>query len=387
MPRWPKSNRFVCVGNNGKKNQIEIRNIGSGLFNANAISNWHYDNRYPLIQANPGGYSNVYAPTIVKNGTTNWNIYFGGWDGTSIPHDEISIVNTQDNFETYKPHSTMIRTGVYDHVNNGSAIKLDNTSWCMLYTTFPNSGNTNKPAYATSVDGAAWTPRSGNPDFLITMDGYKNWESADVNGANVIYYEDGYFHFYFLDFKQQGISHARSLNFVNYSYQESALKEMRIVIVNDMKRINGHYVMGLHANADRVWISVSQDLSSFPPSHELFQHMGDEDRYITSVGFISDKSRLYGALYGASRVSGLDQNSIYAIWLQKQVFFKNAEVIWGLGNASRAYGPDNVIMLINKPQATGRFFLYDTDGRTMLYKSLEITVREGDIWKYNAFEI
>jgi len=142
MFKREESNRFVWIGNNGAPNKIEIRNVGSGPFNPIAISNWHYDSRYPLIQANPGGNSNIYAPSIVKNGATNWNIYFGGWDGTSSGHDEISIVNTQDNFETYKPHYTMIRHGDYDHVNNGSAIKVRNNAWLMLYTTVPNFGGT-----------------------------------------------------------------------------------------------------------------------------------------------------------------------------------------------------------------------------------------------------
>jgi len=318
----------------------------------------------------------------VNNGVSNWNIYFGGWDGTSSGNDEISIVNTQDNFYTFKPHYVMISHGSYDHVNNENVIKLDNTSWCMLYTTFPNDG-TNKPAYATSDNGARWTPRSGNTDFLITMNGYPSWGSADVNGGNVIYYEDGVFHLYFIDFKNPtgGVLHATSLNFINYSYQGVVLNQLNR-IVNDVKRINGYYLMGSHFNTDKVWISISQSLSSFPDSRELFKTMGEYDRYITSLGFVADDSRLYGALYGASKVPTLDQNSIYAIWLQKQVLFKNSEIVWGLGNASRAYGPDNMIMITNANQATGKFYLYDTDGTTLLYESPVITVREGDIWEY-----
>ena len=69
-----------------------MNNIGSDTFNISKLSNWHYDIRFPLINPqNTGNYQNIYAANIVNNGETNWNIYFGGWDGLSTPHDCVSI--------------------------------------------------------------------------------------------------------------------------------------------------------------------------------------------------------------------------------------------------------------------------------------------------------
>jgi hypothetical protein len=32
---------------------------------------------------------------------------------------------------------------------------------------------------------------------------------------------------------------------------------------------------------------------------------------------------------------------------------------------------------------TGRFYVYDTDGTTLLYTSPQVTMRSGDVWTYN----
>lgn len=107
---------FTWLGNNNTYQQNEIRSVGSGAFNPNKISNWNYDARNPIITANTGGNSNVYAPNVVSNGGA-WNIYFGGWDGTTDGHDRISITVSNDNFLTFNPHALMISNGVMVHSN------------------------------------------------------------------------------------------------------------------------------------------------------------------------------------------------------------------------------------------------------------------------------
>jgi len=61
--------------------------VGSGIFDPMKISNWLPDARSPIIAPSPGGtcpdaYGNIYNPTVVSNGPTSWNIYYGGWDGS-----------------------------------------------------------------------------------------------------------------------------------------------------------------------------------------------------------------------------------------------------------------------------------------------------------------
>ena len=84
----------------------------------------------------------------------------------------------------------------------------------------------------------------------------------------------------------------------------------------------------------------------------LFNNFGDDDKYITSMGWVVDETgdTLMGALYGASNISALTQNAVFGIWLQKQVLFisDDNKTVWGIGDASRGYGPDNVLIDTNK---------------------------------------
>lgn len=83
-----KFDHFKFISNNNVYQQNEIRNVGSGTFNPNKITNWNYDDRNPIIVAQAGGNSNIYAPSIQANGGA-WNVYFGGWDGTTDGNDRI----------------------------------------------------------------------------------------------------------------------------------------------------------------------------------------------------------------------------------------------------------------------------------------------------------
>eukprot|EP00483_Globobulimina_turgida_P001585 UN01587 len=281
------------------------------------------------------------------------------------------------------------------HVNHPNCIKINESHWNMVYTVLPLNSNLNKPGYSTATTGIDWTPNAGNSNYMITMKNYPyDWANADVNGGNVIYYDHNthMYHLYFIDFKQESthsVFHATSNNLRDFTYQNIAVNEaMRVV--NDMRKINNYYVMGLHMNTQQVWYSVSTDLTQFPSTKVLFKNMNDADQYITSMGWIvNDKQNtLMGALYGASKISALDENSIYCVWLQKQVLFSNNQTTWGIGDASRSYGPNNVMIDTNAAQATGKLYLYDSDyvdindRGTLIYESPVITVSEGDIWQY-----
>ena len=72
---------------------------------------------------------------------------------------------------------------------------------------------------------------------------------------------------------------------------------------------------------------------------------------------------MLGALYGAGATSALDNNRVFAAWLQRHVLFVGTDggVVWGLGDADRALGPDAVSMATNRKELRGKFMLYDTD--------------------------
>lgn len=164
-------------------------------------------------------------------------------------------------------------------------------------------------------------------------------------------------------------------------------------IPNDVKRVNGHYLMGLHCNGQEVFYSASQDPAAFPPSSVLFGHHGDADKYVVSLGYVVDHTatRVLGALYGAGASPHLNHNQVFAAWLQRHVLFVGTDsgpTIWG-GGSERAVGPDVVALETNAPALEGRFQIYDTDYRnassrgTLLYTSPAVTVEPGDTWSFD----
>lgn len=370
------------VGNNGISLQNEIRNVGSGIFDPNKLSNWNFDYRSPLLAPNAG--NNIYAPNIVYNNGA-WNIYYGGWDYVAV-HDQVSITVSLDSFLTFGARYIQIANGVFHHVNNENVIKKPDGTWLMYYTTLPSpTSNINKPGYATSTNGVSWSPNAGNNNFLLSMNGYINWTGANLNGSNVLYFENGVYHLYFTDFSVPVIHHATSSNGINYTYNGIALNETEIAQDLKMFNYNGvkYYLLAMHLNDNFVRLSMGTDLNTFTASQILTSNVGAADRYITSTGFVSDGTRLYGILYGAGSVTSLDKNRIFAKWLQKKVIFISGDGLTRWGDIERAYGPDRIKLFMSKELLTGHFYIYDTDGSTLLFTSPLVTIRSGDIWQYN----
>lgn len=293
----------------------------------------------------------------------------------------------------------MVATGTCQHVNNPSAVKVSNHSWAMVYT--QDNSNVNKPGVSLGTDGTDWKPNSGGSTFLI-MQGYPfDWgtptSGADVNGGNVIYYDapNGTWHFLFTDFKQlsrHSVFHATGTNGLGgvFKYNGVAVSQPGLV-VNDIKRVNGHYILGLHHNGPDTYMATASSPGVFSAPKLFFSHAGATDKYITSVGFVIDSSgtTLLGALYGAGAVPTLDHNRIFAQWIQKRVVFMSdgGEVLW---SSASALGP-NVQVLRPVPQQDGlykgRFHVYDADHvdndapGTLLYKSPIFTVSPGEVWE------
>ena len=149
-----------------------------------------------------------------------------------------------------------------------------------------------------------------------------------------------------------------------FAYQGVALSEAGR-IVNDLKLVNGYYLLGAHCNGQSVYYSASTTPYHFPPTKKLFSHRNSADDHMVSLGFVIDHTatRVLGALYGAGATSALDNNRVFAAWLQRHVLFVGAddEVVWGVGDADRALGPDVVSMATNRKELSGKFMLYDTD--------------------------
>jgi hypothetical protein len=382
-------NHFTFVENNSKVKQNEVRNIGSSTFDPGKLVNWNYDVRNPLITAVYGGNSNIYAPYIIENGA-GWNVYFGGWDGTNDGHDRISLTTTNDNFLSFSSHQLMIDKGDMIHVNNEAVIRRPDGKWHMLYTTLASDPQINKPGYAVSDDGVNWNPSEGNVNYLLKMNGYDNWDIADVNGSNVPFYENGTYYFYFNDFNYASSGHAFavhnaiSTDLINMTYTGDVLDEA--LVAQDVKKFDVAgtqlYLMVLHRNGNELRYSIGSSPVNFAASKQLFTNQNAADRYIVSAGLVAKNNRLYGVLYGAGAVSSLDRNAINAKWLQKKVLFISDATDEQLGKQVKAYGPNRLIINMTKDLYTGKFYIYDTDGTTLIFTSPKVTIKSGDVWNY-----
>jgi len=373
-----------------------IAGVGPNPFNPNRLSHWDYDDRGVVLGPNSSGFPfnmNIYAPqAVATNG--GWLVYFGGWDGSVDKHDRISVSFTAD-FLTFGAHAVAIDNGSFDHCNNESVLKLGPTNWRMVYTTLPFGNPLNKPAYATSTDGIHWTPAGGNNSYMLRMSNYyKDWDTkADINGGNTIFRDaSGIWHLYFSDLSNNntgvpvGVYHATSTDAINFTNQAKALNAN--VIPNDFKAFTyggtTYYVGAFHYNDQIVRLSVGTSLTSIGPLSVAFNATGAPDLYITSAGLVQDGTRLYGILYGAGPDPSLTQNRIFARWLQKKVIFKNSSVQWG--DSEHGFGPHAIRLFLaaNDNVETGNFYVYDSDGTTLLYTSPTVTMRSGDVWQYSG---
>ena len=138
---------------------------------------------------------------------------------------------------------------------------------------------------------------------------------------------------------------------MHFNYTGVALPEPGR-IVNDIKEVNGHFLMGMHANGPTVYSTASKgNADTFPPSTPLFSHFSGDDKYIVSLGFVVDgdggatrnATRVLGALYGAGAIPALDNNRVFAAWLQRHVLF---EVRRGRGGGRFDAFPCVVVMCV-----------------------------------------
>ena len=372
---------------------VEIHGVGAGdfqpeLWEKNKL-NFLPDVRSPLIEPRKRGvFRNIYAPSAVDLGD-GWRVFYGAWDGVDSGNDRIYSVNTKD-FLDFENRQTVIEHGDFIHVCNVNAIRLPSGEFRLVCTAYPDKDGLNKPAVFSSPDGVTWNgspaPYPARMTDLIAMDGYAKYKDADINGMNVILYEDGVSRLYFDNFKDFGkVYRATSADGKHFEFEGPALEFG--AAVNDVKRfdIGGakYYLMGLHMNGDTLWFSLSRDGRKFDPVKELAKNLGPEDRYIVAIGWVVRGKRLVGYLYGAGAVPGLNRNRIFARWLQKKVVFVGEDGT--RYEAKRSLGPDRQIIEVPQgKEIKGRFEVYAEDGSTPVTKECPGTLIPGGVYVMTA---
>jgi hypothetical protein len=366
---------------------VEIHGVGAGDFNAALWESGKLhilpDVRTPLIQPRQKGvFRNIYAPSAVEQ-DNGWRVFYGAWDGVDSGNDRIYSLFTSD-FLDFSDRQTVIEHGVFDHVCNVNVQRLPNGEYKMMCTAYPDKDGLNKPAFFSSPDGKAWNgspaPYAAKMNDIITVEGYDKYKEADINGMNVLLYEDGIYRLYFNNFKDFGkVYRATSKDGKDFKFEGTCLDKAGCV--NDVKKLKWnnetYYLMGLHFNQDVLWYSLSKDGMNFSPMKELVKNLGDKDRYMVAIGWVTKGNRVLGFLYGAGEVGELNRNRIWGRWLQKKVVFTAED--GSRYEPSSALGPDRQIIKVSAP-VKGYFQIFAEDGETQLTEKLPATLTLGGVY-------
>lgn len=368
-------------------NTVEIHGVAAGPFDSSAweAHTLHFvpDVRSPLLRPGLSGtWRNIYAPSIVAI-PDGWRVFYGAWDGVHTSNDRIYSIQTRD-FLDFDDRRIEIEHGTFVHVCNVAAIRSPNGEFPMFCTAYPVDEKLNKPAFFVRPANAN-NPHSASPVDLITMEGYANWDRADMNGMNVMLFEDDTYRLYFGDFRAFGqVYRASSPDGKRFKYEGTCLDAPHMV--NDVKKFTGQdrtwYLMALHANRDRLWYALSQDGLKFGPERELAGNLGAEDKYIVAVGWVVRDQHLLGFLYGAGAVPELNRNRIFARWLQKKLAFTDTA-----GNELRilgALGPDRQIIELQDKPAEVRLQVFSEDGQDPLGRPIAVKLEPGSVYRIHV---
>ena len=357
---------------------VEVHGVGAGDFNPalwqTGKLNFVPDIRNPLIEPRKSGvFRNIYAPSAVQV-DDGWRLFYGAWDGVDSGNDRIYSVTTRD-FIDFDNRRIEIEHGDFIHCCNVSAVRLPTGEYRLMCTVYPDDRGLNKPATFAGPDGMSWNgaraPYPAKKDDIVSVEGYDKYADADINGMNVIFYENGVYRLYFNNFKDFGrVYRATSSDGKSYRFEGPVLEIGSVV--NDVKKLQvgdkAYYLMGLHMNTQKLWYSLSADGLRFQPPQELAANKGDSDCFIVAMGWVVKNRRVLGFLYGAGEVSSLDRNRIFARWLQKRVVFIADD--GARCEPAGALGPDRQVIAVPRDkQVTGAFVVYDDDGVTELLRS------------------
>lgn len=366
--------------------RVEIRGVKAGAFDPAiwqaGTLHWVFNEPSPILQPQEGKFRNIYAPSIIRE-KDGWRVFYGAWDGVDTANDRIYSRWTQD-FIAFTDRRLLIDHGAFIHVCNCSAVRLPDGSYGLAATVWKDPKGLNKPAFFSSPDARVWngsSPYQARLSDIVLVDGYSPYADADINGTNALLHEDGVYRLYFNDVRFGKILRASGKDGRTFTLDGASLSSGHGV--NDVKKfvVGGRawYLMALHMNTDTLWYCLSSDGLRFGDEREITRNRDADDRYMVAVGWVCDEARVYGVLYGAGAVGQLNENRIFAKWLQKRLVFQTAD--GSLGDEALASGPDRVRLPVPPEGSQGRFEVYAEDGQTLLHRGPEVTLRPGEIWE------
>ncbi len=390
---------LALTTNSAPAGYVEVSGVEAGAFNPRiwqaGTLNLVPDVRSPLLAPQGGKFRNIYAPSAAET-PGGYRLFYGAWDGVPTGNDRIYSVTTDFGFREFLNRQVVIVPGDYIHVCNVNALRFTDGAFALFATVYPLKDR-NKPAFFQSDStGTNWNGLRGEPYTvqardIVQIDGYA-YPNADINGMNVMLHEEGVYRLYYGDFSNPGGTfRATSKDGKRYAFDAQVLNGPGLV--NDVKKFRigatNYFLMGLHQNSAVLLQSVSTNGLSFPPGRLLLTNLDAADAYIVALGWVtrgaqdSPGRKLLGVLYGAGPVPALNENSLYARWLQKRVVFVADDGTRIAG--TKALGPDRQLLAVPKAgPVRGKFEFYAEDGLTLLGASAARAVSRGQVLRMQA---
>ncbi|MBS0261840.1 MAG: hypothetical protein JSS02_07775 [Planctomycetes bacterium] len=130
----------------------------------------------------PHGQGNVYAPCVLRDGST-YRMWYGGQgrDG----HDRIHYAESSDG-ESWVAHGVALEDRLANHVNDPAVVKVAGTYY--MYYTRTERDVVDRIDVAVSEDGQTWEPKGA----VLTPGPQGSWDSLSV-GRPAVLYEEGVF--------------------------------------------------------------------------------------------------------------------------------------------------------------------------------------------------
>ncbi|MDX3763985.1 hypothetical protein [Streptomyces sp. AK02-04a] len=257
---------------------------------------------------------NLYAANPVKAGGV-WNVYSGGQFAPPNPHDDIYLATTRDDTLThgYSGLRKIIDHGVYDHVNDPSAVRLKDGNWVMAMTTKP-AGGVDQCSTLISRDGVHW-PQLNNRGHEVTISGAHVSLCGRPSLIFNSHYKDKHHPWRWEMYFDGSVNNSPWSQHLAVSYEAFPRHFTYVRLIGlmgdaDIKLVNGQYIAAyrkIGRGMDSWWrlrYATSQDGRHFTEHGQLVAPdplAGYDDCGVTNPGWaINEKGLITAVMYGGT---------------------------------------------------------------------------------------
>jgi hypothetical protein len=303
---------------------IVVDNVHSPVGSLSQLSNgtvWMPRQQYilePTLDSEMTGdeqsHGNIYAPDIIVDGGI-YKMWYGGQ--SSSGHDSVHFATSADGV-SWQKYGTVIHTGVNNHVNDPSVVKVNDTYY-MFYTVAPIA-ELDEVWLATSNDSLTWTVQG-----QVIGPGVTGWDSLKVGRPSVLY-EGGIFKMWF-DGSEEDPANPGQIKpgtgrHVGYATSFNGLAWMKWpgnpIFLNsgalDVEHVDGKYVVLEESGIGILWRTGTNETSFEASNRVLFRNVNTTfDCYGHVTPFIMvEGGEWVGTYTGAATARGWNRNRIDA---------------------------------------------------------------------------